>query len=171
RAEAMDRLAHEDFMTGLANRTRCEEMFFDLGHSKGVFALISIDINYLKLTNDRYGHQEGDRLLIDFSKVMKGACENEPVTAGRMGGDEFVVIIPGLENDVDQRIVEKMDKLGEELNADRKPLPLSFSYGICRSNDAAVSGSSDIVEAVYRVADERMYEMKKNMKARREDVG
>ncbi|MCR5330943.1 MAG: GGDEF domain-containing protein [Lachnospiraceae bacterium] len=170
RAEAMDRLAHVDIMTGLANRTRCEEIFVDLTFKKDIFSIISIDINYLKLTNDMYGHQEGDRLLTDIAKLMKDACGDEDVIPGRMGGDEFIIIIPGITGDTDRKIVTKMDADCAELNKNRKPVPLSFSYGICRSDEVTASNASGLVEEAYRLADERMYEMKTKMKARREDV-
>lgn len=169
RAEAMERIAHLDILTDLANRRRCEEIFEDITGSGKRFAIISIDINYLKLTNDRYGHQEGDRLLTDLAGMMKKACEDENVTPGRMGGDEFIVIIPELINETDKTIVEKMETITADINKTRKPLPLSFAYGVCRSDEVEETQNESIVEKVYRIADERMYEMKKAMKAGRDD--
>ncbi|MBO4415308.1 MAG: diguanylate cyclase [Lachnospiraceae bacterium] len=199
-AEAMDRLAHVDIMTGLANRRRCEEIFLEIEQNKDIFAIISIDLNFLKLTNDQYGHLEGDKLLTDLAGLMKEACEDEPVTAGRMGGDEFIIIIPKLENDIDRVIMERMEMICARINKDRTPLPLSFAYGNCRSNEvnavreaaqadktgtvreaasddetgtvreAASDDETGIVERACQIADERMYDMKKKMKARREDV-
>ena len=169
RAEAMERIAHLDILTDLANRRRCEEIFEDITGSGKRFAIISIDINYLKLTNDCYGHQEGDRLLTDLAGMMKKACEDENVTPGRMGGDEFIVIIPELINETDKTIVKKMETITAHINKARKPLPLSFAYGVCRSDEVEETQNESIVEKVYRIADERMYEMKKVMKAGRDD--
>ncbi|MCR5321744.1 MAG: diguanylate cyclase [Lachnospiraceae bacterium] len=169
RAEAMDRLAHVDMMTGLANRRRCEEIFAELGKSSDTFAIISIDLNYLKLTNDKYGHHEGDKLLTDCAQLMKDACGDEPVTPGRVGGDEFIIIVPKVENDNDRSIMNKMDAKCADINKDRTPLPLSYAYGICRSDEVGAADTGIVGEAC-RIADERMYEMKTAMKARREDV-
>ena len=173
-AEAMDKLAHIDIMTGLANRRRCEEVFEELKGSSAVFEIISIDINYLKVANDQYGHQEGDRLLTDFAEILKKSVAGTDAIAGRMGGDEFAIIIPDAGRTDSAQITANMKKEADVVNVDRKPFAVSFSYGGCRSDDSEISGRDEnetIVEKVFNIADERMYAMKTAMKARREDVG
>lgn len=172
-AEAMAKLAHVDMMTNLANRRGCERAFDEIRQGETVFGIICIDINYLKLTNDKYGHQEGDKLLVDFAHMLADACTDETYTVGRMGGDEFAVIIPEADNEKVETLIRNIEAKRDEVNKDRKPIPLSFAYGYCCSDDKTLnelSDADDLVEKVYRVADERMYEYKTAIKARREDV-
>ncbi|MBE5923401.1 MAG: GGDEF domain-containing protein [Lachnospiraceae bacterium] len=169
-AEAMAKLANVDMMTNLANRRGCENAFDELRRDDKVFGIICIDLNYLKLTNDKYGHQEGDKLLVDFANVLSSACNNDTYTVGRMGGDEFTVIIPQADKSIIEATVESINKKCEEVNAARKPLPISFAYGYCMSDDekvTSVADESDMVERVYHVADARMYKHKTDMKAGR----
>ena len=199
RAEAMDKLAHVDMMTGLANRLRCEEVFDELRNSKNVYGLISMDINFLKRTNDEYGHQEGDKLLTDFSKLLLEVCEDTDYTAGRMGGDEFIIIVPKADKGKMLTLLRNLDDRRDVINKDRKPFPISYAYGFCLSNDEDIPGIShtgnkdtdvnsnadnvttdgtasgsaevDIVEEVYRISDERMYEHKKIVKEKMKLAG
>ena len=166
-AETMNRLAHVDIMTNLANRRRCEEAFDRLRNSSDVYGMISIDINYLKQTNDNYGHQEGDRLLTDFSGLLASVFTDESYTVGRMGGDEFIVIIPGANEKLVDDLLNKLVKRQNEINKTRKPFGLSFAYGYSLSTDSELK-KNDLgkvaVEDVYRLADARMYETKVAMK-------
>ncbi|MCR5701204.1 MAG: diguanylate cyclase [Lachnospiraceae bacterium] len=87
-----------------------------------------------------------------------------------MGGDEFTVIIPAADEAMVKDAVESINKKCEEVNENRKPLPISFAYGYCMSDDehvTSIADKGDIVEIVYRVADERMYKHKTEMKAGR----
>ena len=172
-AEAMAKLAHTDMMTDLANRRGCEKAFDEIREDDGRFGIICIDINFLKLTNDRYGHQEGDKLLVDFAHILSEACTDETYTVGRMGGDEFTVIMPGAEVASVEALIHNIEEKRDRINVDRKPLPISFACGYCLSDDAAINelnDAGDLVEKVYHIADERMYENKKRMKARRDDL-
>ena len=172
-AEAMAKLALIDMMTNLANRRGCENAFDAIRKNNKIFGIICIDINFLKLTNDKYGHQEGDKLLVDFAGLLTSACEGMECTVGRMGGDEFTVIVPEADNEKLESIIETLNAKRDEINVSRTPMPISFAYGFCLSDDAELEGhtsTGDIVELVYQIADERMYQNKVAMKARREDV-
>ena len=172
-AEAMAKLALIDMMTNLANRRGCENAFDAIRKNNKIFGIICIDINFLKLTNDKYGHQEGDKLLVDFAGLLTSACEGMECTVGRMGGDEFTVIVPEADNEKLESIIETLNAKRDEINVSRTPMPISFAYGFCLSDDAELeghTGTGDIVELVYQIADERMYQNKVAMKARREDV-
>ena len=162
RAETMHKLAHVDMMTDLANRRKCDELFEELENSKEDYILISVDLNFLKKANDTYGHHEGDRLIIDFANLMKSVCTNDNYTAGRMGGDEFIIIMRNATAADADALINKMNANCDEMNKTRTPVPVSYSYGYCSGNEG---GSS--VEEVYRIADERMYEHKKIIKAER----
>ena len=158
RAETMHTLAHVDMMTELANRRKCDELFAELDSSKEKYVLISFDLNYLKNANDTYGHHEGDRLIIDFADLLKSVCTDESLIAGRMGGDEFLIIMRNAEASDAEKLLKMMNENCAEINKTRKPNIISYAYGYCSGNEA---GS---VEEVYRIADERMYEHKKIIK-------
>lgn len=93
--DVLRRLAKEDRMTGLGNRRAFEEYMTNLQYEAAALKnvlLIFIDINYLKKTNDHYGHSAGDELIIAMSRCLKNAFR-EIGTCFRIGGDEFCVII------------------------------------------------------------------------------
>ncbi len=168
KAEAMAKLADIDMMTNLANRRGCEKAFAELRRDDDIFGIVCIDLNYLKKTNDQYGHQEGDKLIIDFSKVLNKSCIEFNCTVGRMGGDEFVVIIPSADKSNVQSVIDAIKEKCGEVNDNRNPLKISYACGYCLSNDEELrSIQSDVVEATYNLADKRMYDNKVQMKANR----
>ena len=133
--------------------------------------MISFDLNDLKKTNDNYGHEAGDQLLTDFSSLL-AEIFSEKYLACRMGGDEFLVILPKEDEAAPKVLIDRMLKRCSQINETRKPLPLSYAYGYCRSTDPAVATGagregSDLVSEVYKCSDERMYAHKMEMKSRR----
>lgn len=181
RNEVLGRMAYTDTMTGLYNRRKSDEEFeilnssyagtdADAGHQndpgrgeRTVFGMISYDLNFLKKSNDIYGHEAGDKLLTDFAGLLNEIFDENCITC-RMGGDEFLVIIPD-ENKVDTKsLIRQMQDRCDEINLTRTPLPLSYAYGYCQSTDPEVTGSEDIADAVYKCSDKRMYEHKAMMK-------
>jgi len=93
----MAALSMRDGMTGLYNHTSCYELL-ELecrGHGRhGTgLSLILMDIDDFKLVNDRYGHQEGDRILIALARTLTEQVRDSDICC-RLGGEEFVVILP-----------------------------------------------------------------------------
>lgn len=105
--------ANNDFLTGLFNRMRCEQdlkkyvMKAQNAHQKG--ALLYLDLDDFKHINDGLGHQYGDVLLKAISRSLQrvGGVTN---TCYRMGGDEFIVIVPG-------KLFDKLDSIIEEITS------------------------------------------------------
>ncbi|PNU06296.1 GGDEF domain-containing protein [Novosphingobium guangzhouense] len=94
REERATRLAESDPLTGLLNRRGFEKrtrIVQPLGGS-----LLLIDIDNFKTINDCFGHQDGDRLLVDLAKFLSLRLPASAVCA-RLGGDEFVVLVPGMD--------------------------------------------------------------------------
>lgn len=114
-------------------------------------SVVMMDIDNLKLVNDNHGHLEGDNLLRDFSRIVMKNIRSTDFFI-RFGGDEFLLILPGSDEDSAKAIMDRILKEVERVNADREPKIL-FSYGIASVRD-------DLKEAI-RLADERMYEMKR----------
>ncbi len=171
RAEAMQSMAYTDMMTGLGNRRGYEDACKRLNESKGteVFGMISFDLNDLKKTNDNYGHEEGDKLLTDFSSLLEEVFAEKCVVC-RMGGDEFLVVTEDVKKADPEKLTRILLERRREINKDRKPLPLSFAYGICTSDDkeldpAAHEDRTKLIDEVLKLSDKRMYECKVAIKA------
>lgn len=96
-------LSNTDKLTNIPNRRyfhhRLDEIIFEYEKTQKPFSLMMMDIDHFKRVNDRYGHQIGDRVLIQVAAIL---FENLPENAvvARYGGEEFVVLLPGMsEND------------------------------------------------------------------------
>lgn len=151
----LEGLAYTDTLTNLSNRARCEQYLVDL---TGDFTIISLDLDYLKYTNDNFGHDQGDRLLNGFSEMLTG-CFTDASLLGRMGGDEFIVVLPFVAED---RIIRDINCLTDQLayrNSQESKLRFSASWGYASSNDKELGGNHS-AQNVYLLADKRMYTMK-----------
>ncbi len=163
-----------DALTGLLNKNAYIKKEAELtgklmvGREKGgkefTFAIMALDLNYLKKVNDNLGHEEGDKFIQNAAHILKEAVGDHGETY-RTGGDEFLAIIYG--NDPEaayQSIVEDMNNRIEEFNKNNnREIPLSFAYGhaICTSSQNYSIHDSE------RMADKEMYECKHRMKAER----
>lgn len=162
--ELYEQLAYNDFLTGLANRRQCELMLDQIEEEKTPYAIVSLDINGLKETNDKFGHDEGDALLRDFSKIMMDVF-GKVGTVGRMGGDEFIVIIRNADIYNIEQLFDQLDEKCAQVNKDRKNYKLVAARGICMRHE----GHSTIREAL-READRRMYVNKAELKENKGNI-
>ncbi|MHA7877137.1 GGDEF domain-containing protein [Roseivivax sp.] len=87
--------AATDMLTGLANRRAADLALAALGEGDAAFGLVHLDLDRFKQVNDRFGHHAGDMVLKDVALALKGAIRPEDLAA-RNGGDEFLMIFPGL---------------------------------------------------------------------------
>lgn len=165
RQEALEQYAYCDALTGVYNRNKCREIFRKLDSEKKRYAIVNYDLNELKYVNDHYGHERGDALIQAFASVLTDVF-SQCGDVIRMGGDEFIVII---ENAFQGQIEKKMKNFATLMERSEKDygMKLSASYGIAFSSDLDEEGVT--TEAVYNLADKRMYEMKKQSKENKED--
>lgn len=160
--EMLKQIAFRDSLTGLYNRAKCNRIFEVLDNADSRYAIVSLDLNGLKFVNDTYGHSVGDNLLLSFSEIFKKAFSGVG-TSIRMGGDEFVAIVRA----------EHLGDLPEALN-DLECLERDFSSDLPVSLEAAYGfavhekGDSTTAMEVYKLADQKMYEMKVTSKKNRE---
>ena len=95
-AEAIHRLAHQDSLTGLANRytleARLDQSIADTRRHGGRLALMFIDMDYFKSINDSLGHAVGDQFLLETARRLRATVRENDIVC-RMGGDEFVIVI------------------------------------------------------------------------------
>lgn len=149
-------LAYTDPLTGLANRARCEQVMDLLTQEHASYTIISMDLNKLKQVNDTLGHHEGDRLLSGFATILSDSFMDANLV-GRMGGDEFIVILTEDRALNATRRIHAFYSLMNDWNHKEQMFQYSASYGYAYSYEVP-SGSA---QEVYMLADSRMYEMKK----------
>jgi len=107
-------LTHHDVLTGLYNRTFFDEERKRLDTKRQLpFSVIFGDINGLKLINDAFGHDEGDKLLIEVAKILVSCVRAEDIVA-RIGGDEFGILLPQTNCEIVKAIVGRINKACEQ---------------------------------------------------------
>jgi diguanylate cyclase (GGDEF)-like protein len=116
-----------DSLTGLLNRHGLtEKMASTLKQGDGnKLAVLFADLDSFKQINDQFGHAAGDRVLMEFAQILKDCAETDMV--GRWGGDEFVAVFPGAENEV--RVVKDRLQRRMHLWSQANGLPVSVSLG------------------------------------------
>ena len=149
-------LAFTDALTGLSNRARCEQFMQMISEEHGIYAIISLDLNRLKYVNDTLGHHEGDRLLTGFATILSD-CFWDANLVGRMGGDEFIVILMEDRTLNLTKRIHELYSIISDWNHKEQVFQYSVSYGYAYSYEVP-NGSAN---AVYMLADNRMYEMKR----------
>jgi diguanylate cyclase (GGDEF)-like protein len=110
------------------------------------------DGNGLKLVNDAFGHQAGDELLTRLGAILKEVCRQEDVVA-RVGGDEFVIILPGVDCDEAKKVIRRIRQRCSA--APSEPFKPSIALGA-----ATKQYKEQSIQMVYRQAEERMYAVK-----------
>lgn len=109
--------------------------------------------------DDRFGHEEGDEFIKAFSTILSRAF-SEYGFVGRTGGDEFMVILQGVTREMIDDCLAQMQEKMLLKNREHKHWGLSTAYGICESKEAPDKAAREL----YRIADERMYACKQEMK-------
>lgn len=154
-------LSTHDPLTGFFNRIHFEGEILRLERSRlHPLSVIMIDVDGLKQVNDTGGHHAGDELLRCAARAIASAFRTEDVIA-RIGGDEFVVLLPGTDTEAVERAVERIRSKIDEINREPRDYPLSLSIGFA----TALKGES-FREAVKR-ADALMYQDKYARRANR----
>lgn len=149
-------LAYTDALTGMKNRTAFNEMLIDCEGQPALGCVVA-DVNNLKACNDRYGHKEGDRIIIDAAECISRAFEGIG-TSYRIGGDEFCVLLSACSKNDILEALARADACIEEKNQQRMmPLSIAFGYGLR-------NGMEESVEALFNRSDEMMYDAKRKMK-------
>ena len=103
-------MSNHDSLTSLYNRRYIEERFKQIEEMESYpLSIILGDINGLKMVNDVLGHYEGDRFLIEASKILMSSCRSTDIVA-RWGGDEFIILLPYTDATGAERVCEEITK-------------------------------------------------------------
>lgn len=164
-ANRMTELATKDPLTGIRNKTSYDFDIktFDRQIAGGdtEFGIVMIDLNFLKFTNDTYGHENGNIALITLSDLICEVFEHSPVF--RIGGDEFSVILTNSDYKNIKELEAKFNARVEQIHNDTSLLPwqrISAALGYALYDKEIDTSAKD----VFNRADKNMYERKAYMK-------
>ena len=162
------RLANADPLTGLPNRIMQCKAFDEqlrkaalaIDGSQRRFSVFCLDLDGFKAANDRYGHAAGDAILVAVAHRLRDAIRSDDLVF-RVGGDEFVILLPGLDTDQAAPIAERIIAvISHPFDvAERQPLRIGVSIGI-----AGYPRDGRTTDELLRSADMAMYEAKRRGK-------
>jgi diguanylate cyclase (GGDEF)-like protein/PAS domain S-box-containing protein len=158
--ERIEQLAHYDTLTGLPNRflfrQRADEAIAAARRDGKPLALLFLDLDRFKFVNDTQGHEAGDRLLQEIAGRIR-ACVRGSDTVGRLGGDEFLVLLREVARPEDAAIVARkiITAIGEPVDIGGVEANVGCSIGI-----ALLGENEGTLDSLLRAADTAMYAAK-----------
>ncbi len=154
------RASYTDYLTGLCNR----RSFFTLGkklHANAArgdisIAVAMIDIDFFKKVNDTYGHEAGDQVLKRVASILQTRFRQADIVS-RFGGEEFCVLLSNTTEEQALCLFEGIrHRVEREVTRNNgQPISVTISIGVCTE-------FADVLEDMIQVADERLYDAKKN---------
>ena len=157
------RLANTDGLTGILNR----RTFFSKGetlvskYESGIY-FVQIDLDHFKSVNDNYGHGIGDQVLELVGRLLQGSVrtvgEREPDLVGRLGGEEFGILLSTNNLEEARSVTERLRVTLERLEVDTggQPLTITGSFGLAEAKPG------ETLDNLYHRADAACYEAKRN---------
>lgn len=149
----LEMISMMDVLTKINNRGKLDEEFQKELHKAErygkVFSLILIDIDHFKKTNDQYGHDSGDKVLVEFARILKENVRKVDIL-GRWGGEEFLVILPETNRDNAIKVAEKIRRMIEEY-AFPVSGKLTASFGVETYQEG------DTVKEMFSRVDKKLY--------------
>lgn len=159
--EQVHYMTNYDVLTGIPNRRylseKLEKLHLKYRLKDGIYSIISIDLNNLKITNDLHGHLAGDELLKFFACTLRKKVPEKGLF-GRYGGDEFLLILPDIGRDEAMHFMEEINETFHRLPLVYEDITykISFSYGI-----AVYGADGSVLKELLNLSDQLMYEQKK----------
>ena len=159
--EQLNYYASTDDMTGVLNRRAglellSKEFYSSRSNGKNIVVCF-VDIDKLKIINDTFGHEEGDKLLINATKILKESIRKTDFII-RMGGDEFLIVFPRTTMKEVNGIWYEICKSVEKFNKSNDSYNLSLSYGFYEQSQEIQKEMS--INELIRNADMEMYKNK-----------
>jgi diguanylate cyclase (GGDEF)-like protein len=155
-------LANHDTLTSIPNRLYIQQLLTDALTQQPNVCVIFLDLDKFKAINDNYGHAAGDAVLkevaIRLNQALTSLQYHQPSHIGRMGGDEFLMIIPNVidNSSVEQLCVKLHEAIQQEITFEGHSLFISGSLG------AVLCDPQQSPDEVTRTSDKLMYKAKAN---------
>ena len=158
--------ASRDALTGLGNRRAFDQIlvatFDDAKGNRKDLCMLMIDVDNFKPLNDTLGHPAGDELLKQIGQVIKGSMRDTD-TGFRVGGDEFVILMPAADLEAGKRLAKRLEQLVDGLAMPLKlQYPPRLSIGVSSINSTNASTPAMLIENV----DKALYEIKNSRSTR-----
>ncbi|NLD59986.1 MAG: GGDEF domain-containing protein [Clostridiales bacterium] len=151
-AKYFERQAYTDYLTGLGNFAACERALAAHDALRQPLSVMMFDLNNLKETNDCYGHSAGNELILCASNDLREAFQGVG-TVYRIGGDEFVALMPGVYGREADSFAERLLKNGFPTGRTPRGIPVRIAFGIAWRGPEEWKDAREII----RLADEDMY--------------
>ncbi len=162
--QQLQRIAHHDALTGLPNRLlfldRLKQAEAQVRRTGSLLAVCYGDLDGFKPVNDRYGHEAGDVVLVMIGKRMQ-ECVRSGDTVGRIGGDEFVILLMNLEGleECEMVLTRLLDEVAQPIQLEGHSVSVSASLGV-----ALFPQDDADPDLLLRHADQAMYQAKRRGK-------
>ncbi len=146
-----------DPLTGIYNRSKCNLLLIQMAEqsyrNENTFSLLFIDLDHVKHINDKYGHLEGDRILIEFTTVVRDTLRSSDIFC-RWGGEEFVILLASTNSNNAYAIAEKLRNRIQEHN-------FNLDESITLSIGVSQHYPSKSIHHTIESADKAMYKAKR----------
>lgn len=156
--EKMHKLANTDSLTQISNRysflNEFNALLKNYKESHSGFSLLMIDIDHFKKINDTHGHDIGDFVIIEVTKLIK-SCLRESDIFGRVGGEEFMILLPNTNIDSAQELAQRMRKVIDEHYFETiKHITVSVGVIASNKNESGVDMLKRVDVALYKAKNE-----------------
>ena len=152
----INRRGYTDVQTGLFNRNRWDELMKVNAPTDDTVGIMMLDLNRLKYINDTMGHEAGDKMIYNFSNILRNSISHSN-TICRWGGDEFAVMIMDADKEKMEACLSEIAQATEAYNASGEKPEIYYAAGYALSSEFPKHS----LEELLRVADKRMYLDKK----------
>lgn len=139
-------LSFHDKLTALFNRAYVESIIPQLQIDSNLpFSIVVADLNALKLVNDVFGHEYGDKLIVQAAKVFLKSCRKSDIVA-RWGGDEFLILLPGANQEACSRVCSNIKAMFDTLSFEHMGLNAALGSATLEKWDMDITSLIDVAD-------------------------